>query len=157
EPPGNTPDILEDYASNGNGDGDGLIDYRPPGILAALGVQSWLPRRQEIIRLTEGLLSMHVAEGERRASVASRTRGIEPEVLIGTAMYLGMTDEPLSSRHFFGMIPPPPDTPFERWKIPFSRRRARKQTHHLQRVLQKDFAEYTRVLEETLDEISGRI
>lgn len=131
--------------------------FRMSGFLAALGVRSWLPRREEIVRLTENLLSTYVIAEEKRALACNQIRTVDPEALITAALYLGMAEEPLNVRHFAGMIPPPPDTPFESWKIPLSMKRARKQTHYLQRRLQEDFAEYTRALEATLDEISGRI
>jgi len=133
--------------------------FRPTGILAALGVKSWLPQREEIVKRTEAFLATHVVAQEKLAMLENRIREAEaePEILVEKALFLGMEDEPLSSRHFAGMVPPAPDTPFERWKIPFSIKRARKQTHYLQRTLQQDFAEYTNQLERTLDEIHSRV
>lgn len=133
--------------------------FRPNGILAALGVKSWLPQREEIVKLTEGFLAVHVVAQEKQAMLENRVREAEaePEILVERALYLGMEEEPLNARHFAGMIPPSPDTPFERWKIPLSVKRARKQTHYLQRTLQQDFAEYTSQLEHILDEIHSRV
>lgn len=131
--------------------------YRATGILAALGVRAWLPQKEKIIELTEEMLSLLVAEEKHRAAAEGRARPIETGAVIGAALRLSPTDEPLAPHHFSPQIPEPQESPFESWRVPLSTTRARKERHDLHRVVQRDFAEYTASLEAALRQIGEQI
>src|SRR5690606_29037346 len=60
---------------------DEMSSIHRSGMLAALGVKSWLPRKEEIVKLTEGLLSMYVFREEKKAATSSQFRAAEPSAL----------------------------------------------------------------------------
>lgn len=136
---------------------DRFAAFPSKGIVALLGVETWIPRKEQIVNLAEALLSKLVAEEEKRAAIGSRVRTAEPAAVVDRALNLGQSDEPLSWEDFSELIPDPPPSELVDWKVPVSRERARKERRHFQRVIQRDFVEYTEALKTVLDEINERI
>jgi len=155
-PPGHS-DVADDGGGEGEGLEEGWSDFGSAGILAALGLRAWIPRKGKIVSLVESLLTKLVAEEEKRASIGTRIRNAHPTTLITQSLYLGQTDEPLSAADFGEQIPEPQPSPLATWKVPVSRGRARSERRYLQRAVQRDFSEHTAALKVALDQITEAV
>lgn len=136
---------------------DDFTDFQSKGIFAVYGLRSWIPQKEKIVQLAESLLSRLVADEEKRAAFGARIRSADPSSVVGRALYLGQSDEPLSCEDFDEQIPDLPPSPLESWKVPVSRERARKERRHIQRVVQRDFTNYTEALKGSLDQVTEEV